>query len=116
MKAFPTRNYMTTSSFIQQIMNSCSNKPVFLVDGAPWYKETFNRLGLPYLHVTFGKRNPVERLFGYLKHRTKIFYNNININFRRALKKMDNGLKDRIGLENCNFLLLIFEFWYTNMR
>ena len=88
----------------------------FLVDGAPWYKEAFNRLGLPYLHVTFGDRNPIERLFGYLKHRTRIFYNNININFRKVMKRMDRGLRNRKGIENYNSLLIIFEFWYTNMR
>jgi len=36
------------------------------------------RLGLEYRYKRFGLRNIVERLFGYLKQRTKRFYNNIN--------------------------------------
>jgi len=31
-----------------------------------------------YTHQRFGGRNTVERFFGYLKQRTKRFYNNIN--------------------------------------
>ena len=30
------------------------------------------------MHQTFGVRSSVERFFGYLKDRTRVFYNNIN--------------------------------------
>jgi len=72
--------------------------------------------GLPYLHVTFGKRNPVERLFRYLKHRTRIFFDNINVNFKRVTKRMERGLKDRLALQHYNFFLKIFELYYIYLR
>jgi transposase-like protein len=37
-----------------------------------------DRLGITYLHETFGKRNRIERLFREMKERTKRFYNNVN--------------------------------------
>ena len=37
-----------------------------------------DRLGLEYRYQRFGLRNIVERFFGYLKERTRRFYNNIN--------------------------------------
>lgn len=116
LKAFTTRNYMTTMYFVREVLRYCSNTPVFLVDGAPWYRETFNRLGLTYLHVTFGKRNPVERLFGYLKRRTRIFFNNINVNFKRVVKRMEKGLRDRVALQHYNSFLKLFELYYIYLR
>ncbi|MEM2178799.1 MAG: hypothetical protein QW272_08290 [Candidatus Methanomethylicaceae archaeon] len=44
-----------------------------------------NRLGLNYIHITFGKRNSIERYFRTLKERLKGFYNNINAKVRRIL-------------------------------
>jgi len=40
-----------------------------------WFLE---RLGLKYRYQRFGLRNAVQRFSGYLKQRTKRFYNNIN--------------------------------------
>jgi len=37
-----------------------------------------DRIGLIYYYQRFGLRNAVERFFGYLKQRTRRFYNNIN--------------------------------------
>ncbi len=38
----------------------CKNKPVFLVDRAPWYRKVLSRKGLKYEIRTRGKRNAVE--------------------------------------------------------
>ena len=35
-----------------------------LMDGGPWYPWALQRLGLPWQHITFGKRNPIEQWFG----------------------------------------------------
>jgi transposase-like protein len=37
-----------------------------------------DRLGIKYQYQRFGLRNAVERFFGYIKQRTRRFYNNIN--------------------------------------
>jgi transposase-like protein len=36
------------------------------------------RLGLEYRYQRFSLRNRVERFFGYLKQRTRRFYNDMN--------------------------------------
>ena len=54
------------------------NKPLIIVDRGPWYRWALERLGLEYRYQRFGIRNIVERFFGYLKQRTRRFYNNIN--------------------------------------
>jgi trimethylamine-N-oxide reductase (cytochrome c) len=51
---------------------------MIIVDRGPWYRWALERLGLKYKYQRFGLRNAVERFFGYLKQRTRRFYNNIN--------------------------------------
>jgi len=51
---------------------------LIIVDRGPWYRWALERLGLKYMHQRFGIGNSVERFFGYLKQRTRRFYNNIN--------------------------------------
>ncbi len=42
------------------------------------------RLGITYLHETFGSRNRIGRWFREMKERTKRFHNNINAKTLRA--------------------------------
>ncbi|MEM3803781.1 MAG: hypothetical protein QXX17_05155 [Conexivisphaerales archaeon] len=49
-----------------------------LVDRGPWYPYPLERFGTEYRHVTFGKKNSIERFYRTLKKRTKLFCNNIN--------------------------------------
>ena len=48
---------------ILDVLEKCKNKPIFLVDGAPWYKEVLSRRGLKYEVRARGKRNAVESWF-----------------------------------------------------
>ena len=61
-------------SFLNHVLQKCSNNPKILVDGGPWYKPALNRLHANWEHVTFGLRNPIEQWFGILKHRIQLFY------------------------------------------
>jgi transposase-like protein len=56
----------------------CTNKPLVIVNRSPWYRWALDRPGLKYRYQRFVVRNRVERFFGYLKQRTRKFYNNIN--------------------------------------
>jgi transposase-like protein len=98
------RNFLIVKHFVRQVLGLCSNKPTFLVDNAPWYREAFDRLGIDYTHMTFGYRNSVERLFRYIKERTKVFYNNINCKSVRS------------AIDNYFLFLRMFEFYYKCMR
>jgi transposase-like protein len=64
--------------FLRMVLGRCINNPLIVVDRGPWYRWALKRLGLKYMYQKFGLRNAVERLFGYLKQRTRRFYNNIN--------------------------------------
>jgi transposase-like protein len=72
------RNMLITLKFLRIVLNRCLNKPMIIVDRGPWYRWALERLGLKYQYQRFGIRNAVERFFGYIKQRTRRFYNNIN--------------------------------------
>jgi transposase-like protein len=59
-------------------LGRCINNSLIVVGRGPWYRLALERLVLKYQYQRFGIRNSVERFFGYLKQRTRRFYNNIN--------------------------------------
>jgi transposase-like protein len=61
--------------FLRMVLGRCLNKPLIIVDRGPWYRWALERLGLKYQYQRFGLRNAVERFFGYVKQRTRRFYN-----------------------------------------
>jgi putative transposase len=73
-----SRNILIALKFLRIVLDRCINKPLIIVDRGPWYRWALERLGLKYQYQTFGIRNAVERFFGYIKQRTRRFYNNIN--------------------------------------
>jgi len=73
-----SRNMIVAMKFVRIVLDRCYNKPLIIVDRGPWYRWALERIGLKYQYQRFGVRNVVERFFGYLKQRTKRFYNNIN--------------------------------------
>jgi transposase-like protein len=93
------RSSINTLIFTRRVLNTCTNKPVILADGGPWYPWALERLGLKWLHITFGERNHIERLYRTLKERTKRFYNNI-------LSKEDN-------LGNADRYAKLFMLWHN---
>jgi len=60
--------------------------------GGPWYSWAFQELGLEYYHETFGDGSGVERSFGSLKRRTRVFLEDINAGRSRiaSLDRMMN--------------------------
>ncbi|MDH7517803.1 MAG: DDE-type integrase/transposase/recombinase [Candidatus Thermoplasmatota archaeon] len=59
--------------FLKLVLNTCENKPFILVDGAPWYRWAFQRLGLKWEHQIFGDRNHIEQWYNQYKARVKRF-------------------------------------------
>jgi len=78
IKASWSRSSMDALLFLSRVLGARTNKPVFVVEGGPWYSWAFRELGLEYYHETFGDRSRVERFFGSLKRRTRVFFNNVN--------------------------------------
>lgn len=60
--------------FLKKVLNYCENKPFILVDGGPWYRWAFKRLGLEWGHQTFGERNHIEQWYNQYKARVKRFW------------------------------------------
>jgi transposase-like protein len=60
--------------FLKKVLNYCENKPFILVDGGPWYRWAFQRLGLDWEHQTFGERNHIEQWYNQYKERVKRFW------------------------------------------
>jgi len=73
-----SRSMLIALKFLRMVLGRCINKPLIVVDRGPWYRWALERLGLKYRYQRLGLRNAVERFFGYLKQRTRRFYNNIN--------------------------------------
>jgi transposase-like protein len=78
IKATWSRSSLDALLFLSRVLGACTNKPVFVVDRGPWYSWAFQELGLEYYHETFGDRSGVERSFGSLKRRTRVFFKDIN--------------------------------------
>jgi putative transposase len=96
------RSSINTLIFVKKVLKTCTNKPVVLVDGCPWYPWALERYGLKWLHITFGERNYIERYFRTLKERTKRFYNNINAKVNRT--------------KSLNLFLNLFMLYYNHLR
>ena len=57
MRAYTTRNYLTTLDFIRKVVGLCSNRDFEVItDKMPCYKQVCNRLGIRRRHETFGRR------------------------------------------------------------
>jgi transposase-like protein len=102
IKATRSRGSMDALLFLSRVLGACTNKPVFVVDRGPWYSWAFQELGLEYYHETFGDRSRVERFFGSLKGRTRVFFNNINAG--------------RSRIASLDMLMNIFFVYYNGLR
>ena len=53
MRVYPSRNYLTSKSFIKETLALCENIPKFIVDKGPWLKSALQSLNLEFEHETF---------------------------------------------------------------
>ena len=53
MRVYPSRNALATEQFIREVLKYCEGKPTFIVDNAPWLKQSLEELGLPYNAESF---------------------------------------------------------------
>jgi putative transposase len=98
------RSSLNALSFLKKALRMCTNKPLVLVDGGPWYRWAFERLGLEYRHERFGMRNRVERFFRYLKERTAVFHHKLSA--REHIQ----------GINNLKLFLSLFTLYYQVAR
>ncbi|MFP3283559.1 MAG: hypothetical protein RXP97_05790 [Nitrososphaeria archaeon] len=64
--------------FLSRVLGARTNRLLFVVEGGPWYSWAFRELGLEHCRGAFGDRSGVERFFGSLKRRTRVFFKDIN--------------------------------------
>lgn len=94
------RNMLHAEAFLRKVLETCSNKPLILVDKGSWYPEALISLGLKWRHVTFGMRNRIERWFGTLKARTKRF---------------SNSFPNNATLKSAKIFMETFIAWYNTL-
>jgi len=54
MNVYTTRNYLTTRSFVKEVLKYCENKPKFIV--APWLIEALKSLNLKFNYKKFREK------------------------------------------------------------
>jgi putative transposase len=96
---------VNTVGIVREALSLCVNeKPLLIVDHAPWYISAFEWVKVDYLQKTFGIRNYIERWYRTFKERTRRFYNNFPIhNEERAIERIAKFLH-------------LFAYWYNHMR
>jgi transposase-like protein len=82
------RGIPSAVKFLRKVLDSCEGKPLIVVDRGAWYRWALDRLGITYIHETFGNRNRIERWFREMKERTKRFHNNINEKTLKSLEEL----------------------------
>jgi putative transposase len=95
---------LSTINVTKEALEACSNRPIVIVDHAPWYEYAFESLGLESVQKTFGIRNYIERWYRTFKERTRRFYNNFPIR------------NDERAIERISKFLHLFAYWYNHMR
>jgi transposase-like protein len=78
--------------FLRKILDPCEGKPLIVVDRGPWYRWALDRLGITYIHETFGSRNRIGRWFRKTKDRTKRSHNNINAKALKSLEELATAI------------------------
>ena len=67
------------------MLETCANKPIFLVDKGPWYPEAFQTLGLKW-SIEPSARGTVLNAFRAMKARTRRFFNNFPVRKKPTFK------------------------------
>jgi len=102
IKATRSRGSMDALLFLGRVLEACKNKPAFVVEGGPRYSWALRELGPQCYHGTFGDGSRVERSFGSLKRRTRVF-----------LKDLNAG---RSRIASLDMLMNIFFVYYNGPR
>jgi len=117
LRTFPSRDYLSTLRFLTEVKSKCRNKDfVVITDRLPSYKIACKRLGIEHENETFGKRSLVESCFSSLKQQSKRFFNNVNVVFKKELKRRDENLIAKRVMEVLDLFCLQFMFYYNYLR
>ena len=107
IQAFRSPSSISTISVANQALKLCESKPIMMVDHEPWYYWTFDGFfnkDIPWIQITHGLRNYIERWYRTFKERTRRFHNNFPI------RELDGAL------EKISSFLHLFAYWYNHMR
>jgi hypothetical protein len=87
-----------------------------ITDRLPAYRLGCKRLGIKHLHERFGKRSLVESVFSSLKQVTRRFFNNVNVVFKKEIKRRNNNLLARRVMEILELFCLEFIVYFNYLR
>jgi transposase-like protein len=75
-KSYRSVGIITTIDTVKPALELCREKPIMIVDHAPWYACAFEWLAVEWMPLTFNIRSYIERWYWTFKSRTKRFCNN----------------------------------------
>mgnify|MGYP001125538431 CR=1 FL=1 len=94
-----SRSHLDTMTIMKKALKFCTNKPLVLTDGGPWYPWAIKRLGCSWQHKTRGLRNHIERWFGRFKFKIKNFFKNFRgINIHSGIDNIQKFLNSFVDL------------------
>ena len=103
-RSYRSVSIVSTIDTAKRALELSRDRPIFVVDHAPWYASAFEWLEVEWVPLTFGIRNYVERWYRTFKDRTKRFYNNFGVrDDGRAIKRVERFVH-------------LFAYWYNRMR
>jgi transposase-like protein len=98
------------------MLKYCENKPRFLMDQGPLYNDVFRDLELSYAHETFGERSKVEAVLPSYKQRSRVYFNNFNLNFRAEPKRGDPAQWLKGAIQLANLFAVTFILYHNQLR
>ena len=103
-RSYRSVGIVSTIDTVKRALELSKDKPIFIVDHAPWYANAFEWVGVEWMPLTFGIRNYIERWYRTFKDRTKRFYNNFGVrNEEKAIRRVGRFVH-------------LFAYWYNHMR
>ena len=117
IRCYSARNNLTTLLFLKEVKKYCENEDMLVItDKMPSYKYACDKLGLKWIHKTFGVRNYIEQVFRSFKFLSMRFNNCLNVNFKKEMKKWKVELWDKRVMYILFSWCKMFMFYWNVMK
>jgi len=110
MRVYPSGNALATEQFIREVLKYCDGKPTFIVDNAPWLKQSWRSWAYHTTLSPFGDRSLIEFVYSSFKQRTKAFFNNITSN------PLNKSERFRRSISCWNLTIKLLTLYYNHLR
>jgi len=67
MSVCPSRNALASDQLMREALNYCDGKPTFIIDNAPWLKQSWRSWAYHIMRGPFGDRSLIESVYSSFK-------------------------------------------------